>query len=690
MLKYISILAILFLTLVSVNAQVDRTKAPKPGPAPEIKIGDYKSFVLPNGLKVFVIENHRLPLVSYSISFYSNPVLEKEFSGYSQFTGELLGTGTKNRTKDQINEEIDFLGASLTTSSGGLSASSLKKHTSKLLDVVSDVLLNAVFNKEELEKIRTKTLSAIASNKNDPEAIASDVKAALFYGIDHPYGEIITEATAKNITLEKCQEYYSTYFRPNVAYLSIVGDITLEEAKPLVEKYFGKWMKKEVPGNVYPKPQPPAKTRVAIVDRPESVQSVINIGYAVDLTLSNPDYIKARVANVILGGPNLRLYNNLREKHGYTYGAYSSFTSMPLVGSFTASANVRNAVTDSAITQILYEMKRMRNEQVPAEELSRVKNYMTGNFALSLESPQTIASFAVNTDRYKLAKDFYKNYLKNLSMVTSADIQAVSGKYILPDHSTILVVGKASEVADKIKSLGSSLTYYTEEAVAYDPASKAKAVPEGLTAQQVLDTYIKAVGGVDKIASVKDVTMKGSISVQGMQISIEITQKLPDKSLTVVKMGTNELNKTVLNGNRAVSTNMGNSQEITGGDLEMQKMQAMIFPENQFDKIGFKAVLKGVEQINGNDAYIIEETSPSGSVATDYFDAKSGLRVKTLTLQDSPNGKIAQETVVLGYTEINGVKFPNKLKQTMGPQSFEISIDSINVNTSPSDDLFKL
>jgi len=395
--RFIYSIIIVLIANLSLLAQVDRTKAPKAGPAPEIKIGKFNSFTLPNGLKVFVVENHRLPMVTYSITLVNTPVLEKENAGYSQIAGEMLGTGTKKRTKDQINEEIDFIGGSFQASASNVYASSLKKHTAKLLDLVSDIVINPVFKQEELEKIKTQTLSSIAANKNDPEAIASDVIGVLNFGIDHPYGEIPTEASVKKISLEKCNEYYQTFFRPNVAYMSIVGDITLAEAKPLIEKYFGKWERKTVPALSYEKPTAPVSRKVAIVNRDESVQSVINIGYAVDVTLSNPDYIKTRVANTLLGGGTYRLFDNLREKHGYTSGAYSSIRSMPLVGSFTASTNVRNEVTDSSIYEIVSEMDRMRNELVPDDELMRVKNYMTGKLALSLESPQTTASFAIDT-----------------------------------------------------------------------------------------------------------------------------------------------------------------------------------------------------------------------------------------------------------------------------------------------------
>lgn len=687
-----TIMSIFFLFLLfslPITGQVDRSKAPRPGPAPEIKIGEFKSFVLLNGLKVFVVENHRLPIVSYSVNFVNTPVLEKESAGYSQMAGELLGTATKTRTKDQINEEIDFIGGTFNASSGGIFASSLKKHSSKLLDVVSDILLNPIFNSSELEKVRTQMLSSIAAGKDDPNSIANDVMSVLNFGKNHPYGEILTETSVRNITLDQCIDYFNTFFRPNVAYLSIVGDITLEEARPLVTKYFGNWQKKAVPDFTYEEPKPPASRKIAIVNRDESVQSVINIGYALDLNLSNPDYIKARVANMILGGGTTRLFNNLREKHGYTYGSYSSFTSMPLVGSFEVNTSVRNAVTDSSIYEILYEMENMHKAPVPADELSMAKNSMTGSFALSLEKPQTIASFAINTERYKLPKDFYKNYLKNLAAVTSADVQNVSSKYILPENCNILVVGKASDFAGKLTRFSKNITYYTPEGDPYDPSTGVPVLPDTFTAVNVLKKYMDAVGGLDKVSKIKDIKQSGTISVQGMNISITMIQRFPDKSFSEVKMGNSLLNKTVMFGNKATTMGMQGDQEVTGLEFDMLKLQALIFPESMLEQYGYNPSIKGVEKINSRNNYKIEVATPSGGVFTDYFDMETGLRTKTVVMLDSPTGPVRHETQFLEYFERDGVKYPKKIKQITGQQALDITMETLEVNTNPGDEVFR-
>jgi len=425
--KQILFIAIIFLALAGITtAQVDRTKKPQAGPPPKIVIGDYQTFTLSNGLRVIIVENHKLPRVTYSMVFDNDPVMEGKEQGYVDFTGRLLGTGTKSRTKDQFNQETDFIGASLSFNEKGCYGACLKKHNEKLLELMSDALINPNFSQEELGKVLTQAQSELASAKTEPEAIADRVGRVVMYGKNHPYGFSMSEESVKLITLEKCNAFYTQYIRPNKAYLAIVGDISLAEAKPLVEKYFAQWQQAQVPANMYPVPEAPATRVVNVVDRPVAVQSLVRVEYPVSLKVGDPDYIKARIANTILGGGTFRLFNNLREEHGYTYGAYSQLSPDKYIGNFTATAEVRNSVTDSAITQILFEMERITKEKVQADELDLVKNYASGTFALSLENPQTIANFALNIERYGLPHDYYANYMKNIAAITQDDIIQVS------------------------------------------------------------------------------------------------------------------------------------------------------------------------------------------------------------------------------------------------------------------------
>ena len=234
-------------------------------------------------LKVFVVENHKLPRVAFSLQLDIDPIKEGDKAGISEIAGDMLAKGTKNRTKDDLNFAIDFIGASFFTSSTSVFGASLKKHQNTLLEIMADVIKNPDFKEEELKKLKTQYISNVQTQKDDPDAIASNVRRVLLYGKDHPYGEIVREETIENITLDDAVNYYSTYFKPNVAYLAVVGDINVKEAKTLVEKYFGDWKKGEVPQHKYDFPERPKSTHVAFVNKPGAVQSVIAVFNPIEL-----------------------------------------------------------------------------------------------------------------------------------------------------------------------------------------------------------------------------------------------------------------------------------------------------------------------------------------------------------------------------------------------------------------------
>ena len=664
--------------------QPDRSRQPTPAPAPVIKIGEYQSFQLPNGLKVFVVENHKIPRISYALVLDYAPVLQGADAGYVDFAGQLMRTGTTSRTKDQIDEAVDFIGASFAPSAAGFSASCLSKHHEELLGIISDVVLNASFKQEELEKIRKQTLSGLEAAKTQPAAIASRVSAKLVYGETHPYGENMDEASVKKITLDKCTGFYKNYYKPNVGYLAIVGDITLAEAKPLIEKYFGSWQRGDVPAATYASPRAPMKPVVAVVDRPNAVQSTLNVTYPVDLTPNSEDAIKAQVANTVLGGGSFRLFNNLREKHGWTYGAYSQLTKDKLTGRFTASTEVRNPVTDSSLTQIIYEMSRLRTELVPETELTTVKNYLMGNFGRSLENPATVANFAINTARYNLPKDYYANFLTNMSAVTSSDVQAMAQKYINPDNAYILVVGKAEEVAPKLTQFtkGSKIQYYDLNGNLYDPSVKIKPLPEGITAAKVISNYVYAIGGAKKLLKVSDLTMHMTSDMQGMTLAFDFFRKAPNKFLVQVSMGSNVVQKQVFDGTRGrvISPMQGIDKELSGKELETMKHESIMNPELDYASHGFKAALLGLEELNGKDVYKIEVTYPDSARKTDYYDASSGLLVRSI----GENGI----TDYADYRLTDGIMFPYIVSQDMGPQTMKLTVVSISLNSKIKDDIF--
>lgn len=669
-----------------------RQAAPAPGTAPKIQIGRAETFQLDNGLRVIVVENHKLPRVSFQIFVDNAPVLEKEAAGYTQLMGELLTKGTKNRSKTQIDEEVDFIGATLSPSANGLSGACLSKHAEKLLDIMSDALLHPTFPAEELDKAKRLEESNLAQEKDDPDAIADNVGSVLCFGKNHPYGEIMTETSLAQITLEQITKHYNFYFKPNISYFVVVGDITRAEVEMYAKKYFGSWQGADVSGHRYPMPQAPSTTQVNFVHKPGAVQSVVNIIYPIELKPGAPDAIAARLLNNILGGSSTssRLNANLRETKGWTYGAYSALNSDKLVGSFSAEASVRNAVTDSAIVEFLKELNRLRTEPVPQGELQTWKNIITGQFSQSLERPGTVASFALSTARYKLPADYYEKYLQALQNVSADEVMAAAKKYITPDRAHILVVGNKDDVADKLKQFSPAGKVNFYDVYGNPVSTDDTAIPSGMTAEKIIEDYVNAIGGKAKIAAIKDLQMSSSMNMGGAALLINTWQK-DGKSVMKMTMNGQAVNTRIYDGAKATESGMNGNHELTGEELNDAKEQAAFCKEADYLSKGYKLALKGIENLNGSKAYVVEVLRPDGKKSTDYYDMKSSLKIREISTVPGQDGQpVTMTTDFSDYKESSGVLFPNTVTLSgIFPIPVKVVVQEIKVNAGIDDAMFK-
>jgi predicted Zn-dependent peptidase len=690
---YIHVVAVVALVACNSSRNLDRSVVPAAGPAPKNQIGQYQMATLANGLRLVVVENHKLPRVSYNINLDIDPLFEGDRAGYAMLSGELMKAGTKTRTKAQIDEAVDFMGASLSTSSGGVFGSCLAKHSEDFLTLMSDVVLNPTFPSEELEKSRKQQLSNLANEKTDPNSMSDKIGNVMKYGATHPYGEFMTEASLKAITTDDLYNYYHDFFRPNVAYLVVVGDITFEKAQAEANKYFGSWEQKKARDLSYTTPLEPQGNVVAFVPLPGAVQSVIDVTYPINLKPGTQDAIVASVLNNILGGSGFqtRLMQNLREDKAYTYGSYSSISPDEVIGAFSAGASVRNAVTDSAVTEILFEMDRLVKEPVADSTLQTVKNIMTGSFARSLERPQTIANFALNIEKYKLPKDFYETYLQKLNAVTVADVQAMAKRVLRPSNAYITVVGNR-EVADKLTKFAASGNVNIVNADG-TPFSDLKPAPDGVTAQTVIDAFVNAMGGKEVFALVKSYEQLGEMKVGPMSLNVSMKVKDNLKIASVFKMGDKEAMKQVFDGTKGVNIQMGMKKPMEADEVIEIKMQMDPIVEANYEKYGAKAVLKGIGKVDEVEAYVMEVTRSNGDVVTDYYSVKSGLKLMSATLQGEGEEAVMAETRYTEYGTANVVdgkatrtlKYPSKFKQSAGPQSMEFIFTEMRVNPKLND-----
>ena len=675
--KSIIILSSLFLTFI-MQAQ-DRTQ-PKSGPSPVIKIKKPEAFTLPNGLKVMVVENHKLPRVSFSLNIDNTPYTEGNKKGVADLTSSLIGNGSVKISKDAFNEEIDFLGADLNFYSSGASGSSLSKYSGRILELMAEGALNPKFTQEEFDKEKDKLIEGLKTQEKSVAAVAGRVQNVLAFGKSHPSGEFLSEETIKNVTLSDVENNYHTNFVPENAYLIIIGDVKFKETKKAVEKLFGSWAKATAPSLTYTDPVNVQYSQINFVDMPNAVQSEISLQNTVNLKMTDKDYFATIVANQILGGDfNSYLNMNLREAHGWTYGARSSIGGSKYVSTFRASTQVRNAVTDSAVVEFFKEIKKIRTEKVTEEMLANVKAGYVGKFVMQIEKPQTVAGYALRIKTQGLPEDFYENYIKNINAVTADDVLAVANKYFLEDNIRVVIVGKGSEVISGLEKLKIPMFYFDKYGTPTEKPVMKKAAPDGVTAKSVLDNYIKAIGGEKAILAVKSLSTIAAGEIQGT--ALEMTSKITSSNKMVVEMKAMGMTmmKQVVNDKGAYVSQQGQRKDLDGDKLAEAKASAMPFDELKMSqKTG--VALDGIESFNGADAYVIKDGK-----STLYYDVKSGFKIGKAVVQEANGQKMTQITNFGDYKEVKGIKFPFKTSLSFGPQEIEFKTTEVKINEGVTD-----
>jgi predicted Zn-dependent peptidase len=678
--KSIFILSSLFLTII-MQAQI--IPQPKPGTAPTIKIGKPVTFQLENGLKVMVVENHKLPRVSFNLTIDNAPYAEGTKKGVSDMTSALIGSGTTKISKDAFNEEIDFLGANVNFRANGASGSALSKYAGRILELIADGALNPVFTQEEFDKQKAKMIEGLKSEEKDVSAVAGRVGDALPFGKGHPAGEYVSETTLNNVTLEDVKSNYNTYFVPGNAYLIIVGDVKLKDTKKVVEKLFGSWAKATAPNLSYTDPKNVQFSQINFVDMPNAVQSEVAAVNLVNLKMTDPDYFAAIVANQILGGDfNSYINMNLREAHGWTYGARSAISGDKYISKFEATTQVRNAVTDSTVVEIFKEMKRIRTEKVSEEMLASVKAGYIGRFVMQIEKPQTIAGYALRTQTQGLPADFYENYIKNINAVTADDIMKVANKYFLADNTRMIIVGKAADVLPGLEKLKIPIVYFDKYGNPAEKPAMKKPVPAGVTSSTVFTAYINAIGGEKAVAAVKTIAVKSTGAAQGATINFERKASTANKlSESLSVMG--QSMKKVFDGKTGYQSQGAQKMPFEADEVASMKYDANPFPElTLMKKEG--VVVTGIESINGIEVYVLK----NGDKML-YYDVKTGLKVQeSEEVEVGPGKKMTMVTPFSDYRDVKGIKVPYKTSLNIGIE-IELTVSEVKINEGVTDADFK-
>ena len=697
MYKYLITILLSSLALTGFSQdKLDRSKAPKAGPAPVITINDPAIITLPNGITVIVVENHKLPKVAATLSIDRGPIVEGSKAGVNNFMGQMLGEGTTKTPKDVFDEKVDQMGANVNLFASGGAASALSRYFESAFLLMSEAIQYPAFPQESFEKIKSQTLTSLKSNEKSASAISARVVNALAFGKNSAQGEFETEETIKSITLKDIKTAYKESITPSRCYITFVGDITPEAAKALVIKAFGNWKGKKLNTPENANVENVHGTEINFVNIPTAVQGEITVSNLINNPLSNPDYHALAIANQILGGgAESKLFMNLREKHGFTYGSYSRVGSGRFQTQFTSSAQVRSEKADSAIAEIMNEISNMREGKITKEELDNAKAKYNGSFALGMEDPERTASYASNILINNLPKDYYRTFLQKINAVTIEDVQNVSKKYFEKENSRIIIVGNENKILSNLSKLGYPIKKYDKYASGIIEKPKdinlkeSDKTSEAVSASSIIQDYLKAIGGKEEAKKIN--TVKASFTMELMGRSFEGTdiRMSPNKHYSEIRMGEMKVMQQLFDGSKGYQAQMGQKKEMEEKEIKESQDDKAIIPQIFYLTADYKLLYLGTEKSGDELTYKIKVTKPSQKVSIEYYSTKTGLLLKDESSTDAGGTEMTISTEYSNYKKIGNILLPYIITQNVGEQQFSMNMGEIKINEGVTDEDFK-
>ena len=660
----------------------------KPGalPSTTFVFPKYEEFTLANGLHVYLLENHEQPTLTFSMAIRGGDAYDpvgKE--GTAAIAGDMLGKGTKNRTAIQIAEALDGLGASISVSSVGesmnINASFIKRHTNTVLSILSDQLREPSFNEEELTKLKTQYQSSVTSRRARPAEIGQALSRKVIYGMDHPLARRTSEKTIAAVTREDVVAFHSNYIRPNSSSIAIVGDITEREARELLQKYFLQWEKGTRPETVIP-PMATEPSGVYFVPRKGAVQSMV-IVCAAGPAVREQDYAATQVMTSYVGsGFGSLLFNTLRETYSYTYSPFSLLTRGRRYNRIAAGAEVRSAVTDSAITVIYGEIRKLASEGPEDQMLARRIATEVGQYQLAFERASTVAGVLQNAWLNDVPIHEVVNYTSRIESLGSGDIQEAAAQYLEMFKTRLVVVGNP-EVRAKLEKFGPIRDFTLDLEPAVEPAFE----PVSMTAEQVIAKYVEAIGGSVAIESVKSVSVTGTatMTMQGRDLAgtFERVIGAPNQEVSRIDLGVMKQTQWVNGSTAWVSMSNGPAGEQDKEESAKLALEARIFPFASIIADGYKVNVQGLR----GGLIVVEATSPFGRFDRYYLDERTMLLVRLEKDEQTQQGLLTTTEKYEDYVVVGGVKFPSATRISNSIYSLTMN-STYTVNPPVSDALF--
>lgn len=507
---------------------------------------------LDNGLRIVIFEDRRLPLVSYRLAFMSGDANDPADSiGLTSAMASMLTEGTENYSSLALAEKIERLGASISVSSSDdftvIAASTLALYDSEILQLIAEIIFRPTFPANELDLYKRNTIENLKFQRSQPNFLANEQTARLLYG-DHPYSRVSPSAEdIEKLSSQALSRFHGHRFIPNNAVFIAVGDVERDPLLKEIKEHFGHWPQGTAPESTFPKPPSRDKATLTIVDRQGSAQANIVLANLA-LNRNDPDYFAMLVMNQVLGaGASSRVFMNLREEKGYTYGAYTRIDAKKLAGDFEATAEVRTAVTGDSLKEFFYELNRIRDEKVSESELADAKNFLTGVFPIRAETQEGLTNLIVSQELYNLPGDYLQTYRDHVNAITIDDVQRVAKKYIAADKMAIIIVGDAAEILPQANA-------YAENVDIFDTNGD----PRSLSDYEQTSTEPSDFSGSWKL----------TVDFQGQQVPVSLTLDQSGEGVSgrlETILGSGNITEGLVRGNRISATA---KTEIQGQDVD--------------------------------------------------------------------------------------------------------------------------
>jgi len=647
--------------MMPVHAQEGATLSldtkPEPLEATPFTFPPYEEFTLDNGLHVFVVENHEVPTITFSLAIRAGEAQDPTGkAGVASMMSDMLGKGTSKRSARETAEALDGVGASISARTVGqsttISGSALKKHSDLLFSILGEQLTTAVFDENEFAKMRDQYLASVASQKGDALELAQTLARKVLYGFDHPIATHQTEQSIKAIERGDLVAFYNTYIIPNISSIAVVGDVTVDEVRALLNKHLKSWKKKTAPDVSLPERQV-AEAGVYFIPREGSVQSSVVVGAAVPGT-KDPDHLALDVTASYFGSSfGSILFETLRETYSYTYSPFGYVTRGGQFNRLSTGAEVRASVTDSAITVILAELNRIGSEGPDPDKLDRRIALLAGQYRLAFERASTVAGILQNAWLSDMPLEMAIGYDKRLEAIGYSDVQKASRKYFGPFDLRLVVVGPP-DVREKLEQFGPIFEYTLD----VERASAAAYEEVDMSVQELVDAHREGLGGADALAAISTVTMTGtaSMKMQGRSMDGSITRKLmvPNKEYVDVDLGMMKQVQWFDGSNGWVSLNGGAAGPMSPEEAAKIAVDSRVFPGLALTDNGYDVTILGKK----DGAIHVKVSTPAGSKQTMVFNAETMLLQRFEKIEETPQGPVTNIEKYDAYTVVGGVQFP--------------------------------